>query len=235
MTSVGSLTFSSSMGGAHNYNRWVVRAFEPFFGRSVLEIGVGHGGFYEHLPPIERYIGLDLDTELVAGCQARYPGLRFVQGDIADRDLPDRLADARIDTVLCVNVLEHVDDDRAAVENLLRLLVPGGNLLLFVPAFRRLYTDLDRLAGHRRRYTKAEVAALIPPPLGQIRRLEYFNPLGAIGWWLNGLVPHRSLESKEVTGQVRFFDTYLVPISKLLNPLTRSAFGQSVVCAVRKR
>src|SRR6266540_2852678 len=235
MTSAGSLTFSSSMEAARNYNHWVVAAFEPFFGRSVLEIGVGHGGFYEHLPPVEEYIGLDLDADLVERCRERYPDLRFVQGDIADGDLPARLADARIDTVLCANVLEHVDDDASAVENLLKLLTPGGHLLLFVPAFGRLYTTLDRLAGHRRRYTKAAVAVLIPPSAGEILRLEYFNPLGAVGWWLNGLVRHHSLESKEVTSQVRFFDTYLVPISKLLNPLTRSAFGQSVVCAVRKR
>jgi SAM-dependent methyltransferase len=231
---VSNETFSSSMEGARNYNRWVVSAFEPFFGRSLLEIGMGHGGFYDHLPPLDAYVGLDIDDELVAHARARYPDRRFVQADVADPGLPDRLDGTRFDTVLCVNVLEHVQDDRAAVASLLRLIEPGGHLLIFVPAFRQLYTDLDRLAGHLRRYTKAEVAALADVSGAEIRRLEYFNPVGALGWWANGMKRHNSLESRAVTGQVAFFDTYVLPVSKMLNSVTRPEFGQSVVCAVRK-
>lgn len=231
---VSNETFSSSMEGARNYNRWVISAFAPFIGRSLLEIGMGHGGFYDHFPPLDTYVGLDIDGELVAHARARYPDRRFVQADVADPSLLDQLSDVRFDTVLCVNVLEHVVDDRAAVVGLLRLLEPGGHLLIFVPAFRQLYTDLDRLAGHLRRYTKSEVAALVDPADGEIRRLEYFNPVGALGWWANGLKRHDSLESKAVTGQVAFFDTYVLPVSKMLNTITRPVFGQSVVCAVRK-
>ena len=220
---------------ARNYNRWVVSAFAPYFGQSVLEIGVGHGGFYEHLPPIANYVGLDIDPGLVARSQTRYPDLCFIQGDIADPRLAERLAETFIDTVLVVNVLEHVDDDRAAVANLLRLLAVGGDLLLFVPAFQQLYTDLDRLAGHLRRYTMEQVRALVPASGATLKRLEYFNPVGAVGWRLNGLVSHRSLEATEVTSQVRVFDRYLVPVSRALNPLTRRLFGQSVMCVIMKK
>ena len=235
MARTGKETYSSAVEEARNYTRWVVSAFAPFFGRSVLEIGMGHGGFYHQLPPLQHYIGADLDAELVKRAQGLYPTLRFVQADIAEPGLADRLAGTSIDTVLCANVLEHVEDDRAAMANLLGVLSPGGHLLLLVPAFQRLYNDLDRLAGHVRRYSWAEVAALVPGSNADIRRLEYFNPIGPIGWLLNGLIAHRSLESRAVTEQVRLFDTYVVPISKFLNPLTRRFFGQSVLCVVRKR
>src|SRR6266540_2645314 len=162
MSSVGSETYSSAVERAQNYTRWVVSAFRPFFGRSLLEIGMGHGGFYQHLPPLREYVGTDLDAELVERARALYPTLRFVQADIADPSFADRFAGAVIDTVLCANVLEHVEDNRGAMSNLLSVLSPGGHLLLLVPAFQWLYNDLDRLAGHVRRYTKGELAALVP-------------------------------------------------------------------------
>src|SRR5215208_4837048 len=162
------------MEGARNYNRWVVAAFEPFFGQSIVEIGIGHGGFYEHLPRPRTYIGTDLDASLVERARLRQPDLQFVQADIADPHLADRFAGTGVDTVLCVNVLEHVEDDRAAIRNMLDVLEPGGHLLLFVPAFRQLYTDLDRLAGHLRRYTRATVAHTFRGSSAEIRRLEYF-------------------------------------------------------------
>jgi SAM-dependent methyltransferase len=213
----------------------VLAAFPNCFGESVLEVGFGHGGFFEHLPPVKRHIGVDLDRDLVAVARARYPGGEFLQADIANPDFRTLLGVTRVDTVFCANVLEHVADDSLAVRNLLSVLCTGGRLLLFVPAFQWLYNDLDRLAGHFRRYSKREVRALVPPGEGEIERLDYFNPIGGIGWWLNGLFPHRSLEGTEVAGQVRLFDSYLLPLSRALDPLTRRAFGQSIVCVVRKR
>ena len=233
--STGSGTFSSSIGEAHNYHRWVVSLFRPYIGKSLLEIGMGHGGLFEHLPPLQNYIGLDIDRDLVAAARARRPDLRYVDADLADPHLPTLIEGTNLDTVLCVNVLEHVEDDQRAVVNLLDLLDPGGHLLLFVPAFRALYTDLDRLAGHVRRYTKSQVRALMPPSRCDLVLLEYFNPIGAIGWWANGMITHRSLETRAVRDQVQVFDRYVLPISRFLNGATRGVFGQSVVCVARKR
>jgi SAM-dependent methyltransferase len=219
---------------AHNDNRWVVGAFAPYIGQSLLEIGIGHAGYYNYLPPLTSYVGLDIDATTVAEARVRYPDRQFVQADAADPALPELLAGTPIDTVLCVNVLEHIERDRETIASLLRILTPGGHLLLFVPAFRQLYTDLDRLAGHVRRYSRAEVAALVPSAGYEIARLAYFNPIGGLGWWLNGLISHRSLETKEVTGQVRLFDTWILPVSRLVDPLTSPFFGQSVVCVIRR-
>jgi len=220
---------------ATRYNGWVLAAFPGGVGRSVLEAGFGHGSFRSLLPEGTKYVGVDRDPEVIARARERFPDGEYFEADIGEPSFGARLAGARVDTVLCVNVLEHVEDDRLAVRNLLGVLEKGGRLLLFVPALRALYNDLDRLAGHRRRYTLKEVRELVPEDLGLVKRLGYFNPLGAVGWWLNGFVRHRSLEGPGVRGQVRLFENVVLPLSRLLNPVTRGLFGQSVACWVERR
>src|SRR5208282_5810985 len=135
---------------------------------------------------------------------------------------------------LCCSVLEHIPEDGAAVKQLMSILPAGGHLLLYVPAFPALYTDLDRLAGHCRRYTRKSLAALVPAE-ADILRLDYVNPIGGLGWWLNGKVPHHSLDSSAVNGQIAVFDKYILPVSRLLTPLFRHVFGQSLICVLRRR
>jgi SAM-dependent methyltransferase len=223
------------MEGATRYHGWVLSAFRGFVGRSVLEVGFGHGSVRSLLPQGTRYVGVDRDPEVVARARARFADGHYVEADIEDPAFAGLLAGAAVDTVLCVNVLEHIEDDQRAVRNLLGVLERGGHLLLFVPAFRALYNDLDRLAGHRRRYTRREVRDLVPEDLGVVRKSDYFNPLGAVGWWFNGLVQHRSLEGAAVKEQVRLFEALVLPLSRLLDPATRRMFGQSVACLVERR
>jgi len=229
----GADTFSSSMEVAANYNRWIVDRFSAYSGKAILEIGIGHGGFRRFFPNAERYTGIDIDAEMVQRAQAAYPRDTFVTADAGAPGLPERVG-TTFDTALCVNVLEHIPDDRAAATNMAACLRPGGHLLLFVPAFPRLYNDLDRLAGHVRRYTKKSVAAALPDTV-DVLTMSYFNPIGALGWWANNLMRHSSLESGNVKSQVGFFDRWVVPVSRRIDPLTRSVFGQSVVCVARKK
>jgi SAM-dependent methyltransferase len=230
------MQYSRAIEGATNYMRWIVEGFGPYIGRSVVEIGVGHGAYRRQLPShVDRYVGLDVHPGLVERARALYPEARFLQGDLMDPTTVGEVAKERCDTVLCVNVLEHIEDDRRAAAHLLSMLVAGGHLLLFVPAHPTLYTDLDRLAGHHRRYTRDGLAELFPADIGTVRRLEYFNPIGGLGWWVNGLFPHRSLDSRVVNGQLGLFDKYILPASRVANRLTRSFFGQSLLCVVQKK
>jgi SAM-dependent methyltransferase len=233
-TNLANSTFSSSLESAENYQRWLARTFAPYLGRSILEIGMGHGALSEYLATNRNYIGLDIDGALVRHARTRYPDREFIEADIRGPGFVEQLAGRQTETVVCVNVLEHVADDRGAVHDMLSLVSPGGHLILFVPAFRRLYTSLDQLAGHLRRYTVHDVRVLFDAVPDRIVRLEYFNPLGAVGWWLNGLVKHSSLEAEGVTRQVRFFDRVVLPMSRGLNKATRHHFGQSVLCVVCK-
>jgi SAM-dependent methyltransferase len=229
----GAQTYSSAIEEADNYTRWILSAFRPYFGQHLLEVGLGHGGYRGFLPDHSDYTGLDLDPVSVATAQARHPDDTYLVADVTDPALPGHLAPRRIDTVLCINVLEHIERDRDAVKVLLQTLVPGGHLLLFVPAFPALYSDLDRMAGHVRRYRLADTARLVDGD-GVIVKQEYFNAVGGVGWWVNKAMPHRSLDSGAVNGQIRFFDRYIVPIARMVDLIARPVFGQSMICVIRK-
>jgi len=221
------------MEGANRYNRWIVSAFRPYVGRELLEVGIGHGGF-RALLATPGYVGADIDAELVLHARAAVPNVDLVVADVAAPGFGNALGGRRFDTVLCVNVLEHVRQQEAGLANMMAALNPGGHLLLFVPAFSALYNDLDRLAGHVRRYRKAEVRQLLVDAGAHVVTSEYFNAVGAIGWWANRFLSHETLESGAVDGQVRFFDRWVLPISRAINPVTRHFFGQSVLAVARK-
>jgi SAM-dependent methyltransferase len=226
-------TFSPAMESAKNYTQWVLRQFEGGFGRNILEVGIGHGGYGDYVPASASYCGLDIDPQNVADARERYPSRSFIEGDVTSDEFL-RLEAKGFDTVLCCNVLEHIEDDRRAVRNMLRVLVAGGRLLLLVPALPALFNDLDRIAGHQRRYTKETLTAAIDPALGRVTRLAYFNSVGALGWLANSFVRHKDIESRSIALQVALFDRMMVPVSRVADRLVGRSFGQSLVAIVER-
>ncbi len=229
----GADTYSSAIESADNYTRWVLEGFRPYFGRRFLEVGLGHGGYRRFLPAQSDYLGLDIDPDCVAQAARRHPGDRFLVADVTDPLLPGRLAGEAPDTILCVNVLEHIEEDASAVANLLRLLSPGGHLLIFVPAFPALYSDLDRMAGHVRRYTRSDIPRLAVGD-AQVLRWGYFNTVGGVGWLANKALRHTSLNSAAVNSQIRLFDRFVVPLARAVDLVGHRIFGQSMTCVLRK-
>jgi len=230
---IGADTYSAAIETADNYTRWIVESLQPWFGKRLLEVGLGHGGYRRFLPPGIDYLGVDIDADSVERARQRDIGGHYAVGDVTDPSLASRLPDTAIDSVLCVNVLEHIPEDADAVCNLMGLLAPGGHLLILVPAFNALYSDLDRMAGHLRRYTLADVPRLVDGH-GEVVRAHYFNAVGGLGWWVNRAVRHQSLNDQAVNGQIALFDRFVVPIARLLDPLARRWFGQSLIVVVRK-
>ncbi|NCA70771.1 MAG: class I SAM-dependent methyltransferase [Sphingobacteriia bacterium] len=229
----GAQTYSTAIADADNYTRWILSELQPFFGRSLLEVGLGHGGYRQRLPTGIEYLGLDIDPDCVARAQARHGTDDYLVADVTDPGLAARLSPRGIDTVLCINVLEHIDRDESAVDALLAILPPGGHLLVLVPAFPALYSDLDRMAGHVRRYTFADVPRLARANATVVRQ-RYFNAVGGAGWWVNKALRHSSLDSSAVNGQIRLFDRFVVPLARGVDHLTRGVFGQSLICVFRK-
>src|SRR3974390_343011 len=145
-----------------------------------------------------------------------------------------RLPTSGFRAIVCLNVLAHIQDHGQAVKNLAQTLVRDGHLLVIVPALPMLYNDLDRLAGHHRRYRRNEFRELMVQAGLEPVRADYFNPVGGLGWWANRLMRHGSLNDTAVNSQISLFDRWLVPISRGLDPVTRSVFGQSVLAIGRK-
>jgi SAM-dependent methyltransferase len=177
------------------YNRWLVSRFDGAVGRRVLEIGAGFGNITRHFRGRELVVASDLDPVALehlkgtfrddpAVCVASY---RFPL-DTAARE---EIRAMRIDTVVCLNVLEHIEDDRATLADMYDLLQPGGRLVLLVPAFARLYGTLDEHLRHFRRYEKEELERKVREAGFVVEALMYLNRPGIFGWWVNGKLLRR--------------------------------------------
>lgn len=225
----GSETYSSAMADATNYISWLLGAFGENLRAPILEIGVGHGSYAHLLRERGPYMGVDIDDDSVSLARQRFPDLRFEQADITTSEFVERFSSEGIRTVVCLNVVEHIPDHQTAVSNLARILAPGGRLLLIVPALPALFNDLDRLAGHLRRYRRRDVRGLLTAAGLHAERVDYFNPVGGAGWWVNRLMTHRSLNDTAVNAQIALFDKWAIPLSRSVDPLTRRFFGQSVI------
>ena len=213
---------------------WVIDQFRPYLKGKILEVGFGHGHYSDMLSKFGDYCGVDHDRESVENARRTMPGRNFAVCDILVQEQLRSLFPAGVDAVFTINVLEHIEDDAIAIANLVDVLKPGGHLLISVPALMLLYNDLDRLAGHCRRYTTTRLRELLKEQPVELVRLSYFNPIGGLGWFANRLKRHNSLNDAAVNGQIALFDKYAVPLSRALDPLSRSFFGQSVTCIARR-
>jgi SAM-dependent methyltransferase len=228
-------TFSSAVADARNYVDWIVGTLRPYLGREILEVGFGYGGYYEYLGALGGYRGVDVDPDHVARARARFPDGDFSLSDVCSDEFRTRFPPGSVDTVVCCNVIEHIEDDHRAVVNMANALTPGGHLLILVPALQQLYGELDRLAGHHRRYDKPLMSKACAGVPVDIVELRYFNPIGGLAWWLNRFAKHRTLDDAAVNAQIRIFDRYVLPFSRMVDPLTRGFFGQSLICVARRR
>jgi glycosyltransferase involved in cell wall biosynthesis len=177
------------------YNRWLVSGFQGAVGRRVLEIGAGFGNITKHLRGRELLVASDLDPvalEHLKGTFREDPTIR-----VASYEFPltpaarSEIRDLRIDSIVCLNVLEHIEDDRGTLANMFEVLQPGGRLVLLVPAFARLFGTLDTHLRHFRRYEKDELDSKLRAAGFVIEDLRFVNRPGILGWWLNGKVLRR--------------------------------------------
>jgi len=183
-----------------------------WIGRSVLEIGSGIGNLSAFLVDRERLVLTDTREEYLTRLRQRFAGRPNVS--VARLYLPDddrAVAGQRFDTVICLNVLEHVDDDISALHAIRRLLGPGGRLVLLVPALQALYGTIDRALGHHRRYKRAGLADLLRATGFKLVHIEYFNLAGIPGWWWAGRVLRRETIPG---GSLKLYDA-LVPLFRL--------------------
>jgi len=230
-----SVTYGDAMEQAVGYNKWILEQYSGFIVGDILEVGIGHGGFLGLLQGIKSYTGVDIDENLINSAQEKNPAAEYIQADVSRRDFLDKVGNRKFNTIICLNVLEHIEKDVQTIEHLSKLLKEDGNLLIFVPAFSVLYNDLDRLAGHVRRYSRKSMVEVLTKAGCRAIKLDYFNAVGAIGWWINKWIHHDSLNSGSVSNQVAFFEKFVLPFSKLLNPVTKNLFGQSLVCVIRRK
>jgi hypothetical protein len=150
--------------------------------------------------------------------------------DVTDPGFPD-LVRHRVDSVVCLNVLEHVQDDAMALANMHAVLPFGGKVVLIVPAFQALYGPIDARLGHYRRYTKRSLARLASSQGFEVPILRYMNFAGFFAWWFNARVTKRTAQS---AGQIVLFDSLIVPFLSRMERLVEPPCGQSIFAVLVK-
>jgi len=189
----------------HRFTRWIAERIRPWVQASVLEIGAGLGNITCRFLPRDKYVVSDVDSLHVRFLRSRFAHHPYVEvravrveesGDFVD------LA-AQFDTVLCVNVLEHVERDEQALGNMYRALKHGGRVVLLVPRGQWLYGTLDEVLGHCRRYSAAELHEKCLRAGFAIERTFTLNRVGVLAWFLNGKILRRRRFGKV---QLKIFD-----------------------------
>ncbi len=220
---------------ARLYGEHVFGLFRPYIGRRVLEVGAGIGTMSRKLLTVaDVVVGIEPNQSCLARLHAAMDGEpRFTLHacHLEECDLPD-LQRQQLDTVYCVNVLEHILDDVAALKMFRDVIVPGGHVLIYVPAIQAAYGPLDAELGHHRRYSKRTLSAAFAAAGLELMRLKYANPIGLIGWMYNSHVTKARHHSVD---QVRLFERFVAPWALPLERMIPPPIGSSLVAVGRKR
>jgi glycosyltransferase involved in cell wall biosynthesis len=217
---------------ARSFNRWMYRRIAPYVGRSVLEAGCGIGNLTEMLLDSDRLVVSDFDPFYVEMIHRRFGHLenfRAVPMDLTRAADYTPLVVERLDTIICLNVLEHIADDEEVLDHFYRTLQPGGHAIILVPQHPWLYSPTDRTLGHVRRYTEAELNAKLTRAGFEVVHQRGFNRLGTLGWYVSGKLLGKEHLS---AGQMKAFNR-IVPLARLIERI--SAWPALSTIAVARR
>jgi 2-polyprenyl-3-methyl-5-hydroxy-6-metoxy-1,4-benzoquinol methylase len=198
-----------AVSAAPKFNRWMADTIRPWVGQRVLEIGAGMGNMTRQLCARRKlYVATDLDEEHMATLSGNFrhrPSLRTARLDAENAGHFQPFA-GEMDTVICLNVLEHIKDDHGTLQRIRTLLQPGGRLILLVPNDPRAYGSVDEAIGHFRRYTKATLTAAVEGAGYQLEEMLEFNRVSMPGWRFTGQVlKARTLSSSTL----KIFDAFV--------------------------
>ncbi|HEY8450728.1 MAG: class I SAM-dependent methyltransferase [Micromonosporaceae bacterium] len=215
--------------GARHYRRWLVRLVAPYLGDDPIEIGAGLGDYAAELVDgCKRYTATEADPERLAVLAERFAGHPVVR--VRPLSLPARETGQHSAAVM-LNVLEHIEDDVAALRSAAALVRPGGAVVVFVPAFPAAMSRFDRLIGHHRRYTRRSLGAALTAADLSVERLGYVNSVGLISWFLlmrcARMIPRDGLA-------LRCYDATVIRAVAWLERLGHPPFGQSVLAVARR-
>lgn len=213
------------------YRRYQYELIAPHCGRSILEVGAGLGEFAEQFDDVDRLVLTDVDPGAVELMARRFAGRPEVQTRTLALGVAPEL-DEPVDSVVAINVLEHIEDDAGALRSLATAVQPGGSIVLWVPGYQQLYGEFDRKVGHVRRYTPATLAGAVRRAGLDVELVKPVNLLGGIAWWLT---VRRGGSTSPDSKLVAVFDRFVVPVTRALERVMRPPFGQSVLCVARVR
>jgi SAM-dependent methyltransferase len=239
----------------HRFNNWIYEQICPGLKGDVLEIGSGIGTFSEKiiydLSSKSSITLSDISSYYVNKLEERFlpinnknnhnmksnsdhiysKNISVCKLDLNSKEDYERIGYEKFDSVIAINVLEHVEDDEFAFQQLYNMLRKGGILIVLVPCHKFLYNVIDKHIGHFRRYTKRELESKVKQTPFTIGRIYYFNMLGIIGWYVNGTLAHKP----QISGTASQAFDRLVPLSKYIEKITCQKIGLSIICYLSKK
>ena len=221
-----------ALSSASAYNDWIFSVFAEFIGNRALEIGCGTGNLTCHLLENAKEVtAIDIDAEYLRVLSRT---VRVPEGHALtvrnQNFLEDMTGLAGFDSVVLINVLEHIAEPEEALRRIYEALMPGGRVIVLVPAFNFLFSRFDELIGHHRRYTRETFASELTSAGFTIKNNLYFNFLGMAGWWLRFCVLKKEYITTHAVG---FFET-LTPLLRSIESVVRLPVGLSVIAVGEK-
>lgn len=222
-----SLTHSLELlSNAGRYNRWIYSILRPGIGPDILEVGAGIGNITRFLLHYNKIVCLEIDPAYIDKLkilEKQYPSVTVVGEDVRSY-CADPRNHSSFDTIICVNVLEHIHDDHAAVRGMLECLKPHGKLLLYVPACQAAFGTVDKALGHFRRYSKRKLRKLAIQCGARIDIMYYVNILGLLGWFWQGRIKKATNINRSNT---RIMDT-VAPLVAAVERVVKPPVGLSL-------
>ncbi len=218
---------------AHNWKDYFANKLQTFISGDVAEVGAGLGGTTAILcaGTEDSWTCLEPDSELCKDIVSKVaagtlPG--NVEPVVATLENFD--PEAKFDTIMYIDVLEHIEGDKAEADLAASRLKPGGRLIVLAPAHQSLYTPFDKAIGHYRRYSKASLKALNPAGL-ELETSFYLDSVGLLASLANKLFLQ---QSSPRLSQIKFWDNVIIPVSKVLDPLLMRSLGKTVIAVWKK-
>jgi 2-polyprenyl-3-methyl-5-hydroxy-6-metoxy-1,4-benzoquinol methylase len=227
-----------AMSFALRYHRWILELFDPYLGSRVAEIGAGSGSFSELLltRKLESLIVVEPSCEMFQLLKARLSAIegptkiRFHNSTC--RQVVGEIRSEQPDSILYVNVMEHIAADEEELLAIHNTLESGGRVFIFVPALKWLYSAFDKRIGHFRRYTKSELVQKCERTGFQILKSHYVDFTGILPWW----VKFRLLGSDALSpSNVRYYDNLAVPVIRIAERLIVPPIGKNLLLIAEKR
>lgn len=226
--STGTQTLES-MSQAVWFNQWTVKKFEKYLNGDILEVGCGIGNFTNSLKKYGNVWAIDINKTYVR----QTSDLIRKKGTIEEGDIEKTIhffGGKKFDSIVCLNVLEHIKDDKKALKNMFDLLKDDGYLILLVPAFDFLFGEIDKSIGHFRRYDKNELQKKVKSLGFEVIKSRIINFLGAIGWWVSS----RILSNNKIDeSKIKLFN-FIAPLVLRLEDLFEPPVGTSILIVMKK-
>lgn len=211
----------------YNYNHWIFNKIRPFLRGRLCEIGCGIGTITQFMLNHERVVGIEPSPPSLETARERFAdhlNVEIIQGFLSDCPC-ENVPAAGFDTVICLNVLEHIEDDVDALKRMSEMCAAKGRVVILVPAHMSIFGRLDRSFGHWRRYSRRSLRRTFARAGIDVTYSRYMNSLGYFGWWWQSRIRRRN----QIPVQSARVFNRIVPFLDAIERLIPFPFGQSLI------